>query len=1063
MLERRVKATVARGLKQAAKAKQNAMKAQVAAAAAVASAKIYSSTTSRKMTTITTTTTTSSGTTGTASRGKVPVPRVIRRPPKYGAGKKAVAPAPAPAPDKVAPQLLAGSATNSVAIKYTKSVPSPSHRGLQTNKQTFSSSQPNTSPSKVVSSTKPVVTATTTKTITTVPVPVLAPRGSKSNVPNSTDTNIPLMSLESAAASLAFIKPKENEKQKQIQQFSLQSTTVAVLDDTRISPNPGAEVGVGAEPAMKAKVKAKAKAATTTSAEVSSKKAALKSKGETTKTKRAVHHHVSSIPATPTTTTTTSEVVVAVAAPELVQSQQLSSTSIRKVATANSPLQYPVIYPPPLPYPPSTDDSSVPRSPTKMKTYAFPLRAGTRITTSNETEKEKISQDTSVTTTNTNPAYVYQYHHHPPPQPHPDYPNQYYYPGYHYPPGYHEYYHQQQQQQHLQQQQQQNDNDDNNDAPPPSDTSTNNKNQQYAYPYYYHHQGYPPPLPYPQNPPTDSTDTENKIGTDMDTNTNTDHDGTAPSKTTPKQEKGATKNNYSSNNYYYSMGFSAESKRYHADATAALSSPKPSPAPRLLTDIPGTPIDSSLMASINAAMEIDGDDGDASRLAYEKLIEGGEESGNDVNNNTNIDSHQMLRVKKMMENEDEAEAANAIVCHLAKSPGRRPKRPRPPPTSTEKKRESSKLLTSPKPVSKFSTNYDPHSNITGFSLLNEASITTPRLNYETLSPSSSSKNKSTESGLNLLERVLNNSSSNLKFPVRSKSNDVKSKLVETAIPGAKINSKKMKLTRYDSTGSSTSITVANPETPIKNKQQRLSSMSGFFSTGGGGTPHLGLSPGFRSLAGSSLLKSDTFNAGGGMGAMNLTAPFSPAPSALLKGEGVGLLTNPGTTLGMNLEVTNLSVPYSPAPSTVLRMFDDKTTDENVFFNDSRICEDSNQLGDLAVGANLNNNDVHQHQQQHHQDNMHNNINVETAISTSLLIAPNEFDAISGLGALSNSPFKAYIDSNPLTNPLALVDGNDGDESNMNSNTKNNKKSTKSFFARVIGDSKETSPSKKLHF
>jgi len=203
---------------------------------------------------------------------------------------------------------------------------------------------------------------------------------------------------------------------------------------------------------------------------------------------------------------------------------------------------------------------------------------------------------------------------------------------------------------------------------------------------------------------------------------------------------------------------------------------------------------------------------------------------------------------------------------------------------------------------------------------------------------------------------------------------------------------------------------------------------------------------------------------------NLTAPFSPAPSALLKGEGVGgLFTNPGTTLGMNLEVTNLSVPYSPAPSTVLRMFDDnKTTDENVFFNDdSRICEDSNQLGDLAVGANLHNNDVHpQHPpQHHHQYTMYNNnSHVETATSTSLLIAPNEFDAISGLGALSNSPFKAYIESNPLTNPLALVDrDDDGEESHRNSHTKNHKKSTKSFFARVIGESKESSPSKKLHF
>ena len=70
---------------------------------------------------------------------------------------------------------------------------------------------------------------------------------------------------------------------------------------------------------------------------------------------------------------------------------------------------------------------------------------------------------------------------------------------------------------------------------------------------------------------------------------------------------------------------------------------------------------------------------------------------------------------------------------------------------------------------------------------------------------------------------------------------------------------------------------------------------------------------------------------------------------------------------------------------------------------------------------------------------------------SLIIAPEEFDAISGLGALSNSPFKP-------AKPLKPRDGDDG-----GGDKKTKKKKSKSFFARVVGDSKEKSPQKKLRF
>ena len=272
---------------------------------------------------------------------------------------------------------------------------------------------------------------------------------------------------------------------------------------------------------------------------------------------------------------------------------------------------------------------------------------------------------------------------------------------------------------------------------------------------------------------------------------------------------------------------------------------------------------------------------------------------------------------------------------------------------------------------------DPNSNITGISILNEMSKQLP-----------GSKD---ESNMSIMARVLGSSSSNKK-----ESASIISEIMLS--PSKKsIGLKDMRSPTKGTTGSLFRHTSLAPETPQK---------SGFFSTAG--TP-LGLSPGLRTLRASALLKDD------GIGeTTNLTAPFSPVPSSLMKTDGLA---------------TNLSVPYSPAPSIMFRSFDDKTGDENrfAFDQDSRFCEDSNQLGDLAVGATLS--------------------NADQTNGNSLSIAQEEFDAISGLGALSNSPFKTV---------KSLPRGN-GDASEKK------KKKSKSFFARVVGDSKEKSPQKKLHF
>jgi hypothetical protein len=265
---------------------------------------------------------------------------------------------------------------------------------------------------------------------------------------------------------------------------------------------------------------------------------------------------------------------------------------------------------------------------------------------------------------------------------------------------------------------------------------------------------------------------------------------------------------------------------------------------------------------------------------------------------------------------------------------------------------------------------DTNSNITGMSVLND----TPK------------KTSKDESGLSIFARV--QGSSKEAGPI-----------LPTSMPSPTKKSSFFKGIR------SPKLKGPAPETPKRDR--------GFFSTSG--TP-VGLSPGLRTLRDSSLLKDERIGA-----TSSISAPFSPAPSALL------------------------TVPYSPAPSLLFRGFDDKTGDENrfAFDQDSRVCEDSNQLGDLAVGASLSNTD--------HQPN-----------GNSLSMAPEEIDAISGLGALSNSPFKTV-------KSLPRSEGDESEKKNKklprtegDESEKKNKKS-KSFFARVVGDSKEKSPQKKLRF
>jgi len=275
--------------------------------------------------------------------------------------------------------------------------------------------------------------------------------------------------------------------------------------------------------------------------------------------------------------------------------------------------------------------------------------------------------------------------------------------------------------------------------------------------------------------------------------------------------------------------------------------------------------------------------------------------------------------------------------------------------------------------SEFSNLLDSNSNITGLSLFNEIS-------------KSASKD---ESGVSILARVLGTSSNHPKESNFADAESMPSPSKKAVVPkNLRSPSKTMK------TDSFFRSAAGDPETPKKG----ISSSSMF------GTP-LGLSPGLRTLRSSALLKDD------GIGATSsIPNPFSPAPSALLKTEGLA---------------TNLTFPYSLAPS-LSRGLDEKAEEDNrfTFDQDSRVCEDSNQLGDLAVGAPLS--------------------NAEQPNGNSLSIPQEEFDAISGLGALSNSPFKT----------VKSLDQRDG-------NNRNGKKPATSFFRRVVGDSKEKSPQKKL--
>ena len=260
-------------------------------------------------------------------------------------------------------------------------------------------------------------------------------------------------------------------------------------------------------------------------------------------------------------------------------------------------------------------------------------------------------------------------------------------------------------------------------------------------------------------------------------------------------------------------------------------------------------------------------------------------------------------------------------------------------------------------VSELSNLLNSDSNITGLSLLNDISKAPE------------------ESGLSIMARVLQSSKDSIsKLPESMPSPSKKSSVI---LPPIRTPTKLKGESFFRSA-------TGDPETPQRGAASVLASP-------------LGLSPGFSKLRDSALLKDEAVT-------NSLAPPFSPPPTSnLLKTEGLA---------------TNHTFPYSLGP-TLSRDFDEeKNAEDNRFdFQDARVCEDSNQLGDLAVGAPL--------------------LNAEQPNGNSLSIPQEEFDAISGLGALSNSPFKS-----------------------VKAESKKNKPS-QSLFRRVIGDSKEKSPSKKL--
>jgi hypothetical protein len=325
--------------------------------------------------------------------------------------------------------------------------------------------------------------------------------------------------------------------------------------------------------------------------------------------------------------------------------------------------------------------------------------------------------------------------------------------------------------------------------------------------------------------------------------------------------------------------------------------------------------------------------GDASRLAFEKLIDG------------SSDWSQMSRVRTMMANEDENEAANAIVDYIAKSPY---------------------PMSSP---TKLPNTFDTSSNMTSLSTLNDVLKQGPILPaYKGTFFSRKQQHK--ESGLSIMAQVLDRTSD----MTQNFSEDTKGK---DNIPSVAVRS-----------GHSEAEVANDAPLPLHTPTRP----GGFFSTSG--TP-TGFSLGF------------------------------PSPTNTLR-NGAG-----GSTY--------LPIPYSPEHSTFMQEFDEKTQTNGILPEFSAQDDSHKEMEVLGrVGEPYDPNPP---------------TLPDTPAKHSLLIAADDFEAVSALEALSNSPFRPSITVNHET--TENVDGK------------------KSLFAKVIGslkwtnnknsNTKRESPKKRLDF
>lgn len=198
---------------------------------------------------------------------------------------------------------------------------------------------------------------------------------------------------------------------------------------------------------------------------------------------------------------------------------------------------------------------------------------------------------------------------------------------------------------------------------------------------------------------------------------------------------------------------------------------------------------------------------DSSRAAFEKLVDG-----------TSEEWSQMSRMKKMLENDDESQAADAIVSHLARSPV----------TSSLSKLPQLEL---------------DSNSMSGLSILHSEASRQATANVESIKSSSNS-------GTSIMARVLEGAS-------KSSDHEIKFQAKRKEPPSATGN---MESPRKRPAKNATVLSTPLPSTPKR---------PNFFSTSG--TP-IGLSPAFRASPG---IRNST-------GITLTPNPFSPNPNSVMQ-------------------------------------------------------------------------------------------------------------------------------------------------------------------------------------